>query len=289
MPREKRKRVLPNCAAHRQENPVQSPENRRRRPRRAETIIQNEANQIPQQPTTAVNATTTAINATTIAVNATTTSVIATTAVIATSTANTTTTTGYNPSEFNTHSLRIGAATQSFLDGLDENSIKMKGRWKSAAYKGYLKDIWVIGSSIVTRASDHVQIRPVGASLELEKIGCHLVWIGMSGMKWQNLVSLVQCIINWRSIPFAVIIHCGGNDIGDTPCGELLHHMKFAIAILSKMLPGTVLVWSSILPRFKWRFSNNTGAMETTRRRINSGGAFICAKSRRIREKTYRF
>ncbi|XP_071123182.1 uncharacterized protein [Mytilus edulis] len=46
---------------------------------------------------------------------------------------------GHNPSEFNTHSLRIGAATQSFLDGLDENSIKLKGRWKSAAYKGYIR------------------------------------------------------------------------------------------------------------------------------------------------------
>ncbi|CAC5405357.1 unnamed protein product [Mytilus coruscus] len=45
----------------------------------------------------------------------------------------------YNPSELNTHSLRIGSATQSFLDGLDKNSIKMKGRWKSAAYKGYIR------------------------------------------------------------------------------------------------------------------------------------------------------
>ena len=28
--------------------------------------------------------------------------------------------TGYSPDEFNTHSLRIGAATQSFLNGMDE-------------------------------------------------------------------------------------------------------------------------------------------------------------------------
>ncbi|VDI09636.1 Hypothetical predicted protein [Mytilus galloprovincialis] len=196
---------------------------------------------------------------------------------------------GYNPSEFNTHSLRIGAATQSFLDGLDENSIKLKGRWKSAAYKGYQKDILIIGSSIVTRASEHAHIRPIGDSLGLEKIGCELVWIGMSGMKWQNLVSLVQSILNWRSIPFSVIIHCGGNDIGDTPCGELLYHMKFTIAILSKMLPDTALVWSNILPRYKWRFSNNTGAMETARRRINRGMRSYLLKNRRIRYKTYRF
>jgi hypothetical protein len=31
--------------------------------------------------------------------------------------------TGYSPDEFNTHSLRIGATTQSFLNGMDEKTI----------------------------------------------------------------------------------------------------------------------------------------------------------------------
>ena len=39
-----------------------------------------------------------------------------------------------------------------------------------------------------------------------------------------------------------------GNDIGLVPCGELFFHIKFTIANLSSMLPGTSLVWSSILP-----------------------------------------
>ena len=46
---------------------------------------------------------------------------------------------GYNPADFNTHSLRIGAATQSFLDGQDENTIMAKGRWKSMSYKRYIR------------------------------------------------------------------------------------------------------------------------------------------------------
>jgi hypothetical protein len=62
----------------------------------------------------------------------------------------------------------------------------------------------------------------------------------------------------------AVIIHCGGNDIGLVPCGELLFHIKFTIAILSSMLPGTSLVWSSILPRMKWRYSENIRNIENT-------------------------
>ncbi|VDI35787.1 Hypothetical predicted protein [Mytilus galloprovincialis] len=51
MPRGKGKRVLPNRAARRQDNPVQLPVNKRRRARRAESIGQNEANpQLPIMP-----------------------------------------------------------------------------------------------------------------------------------------------------------------------------------------------------------------------------------------------
>ena len=47
--------------------------------------------------------------------------------------------TGYNPDEFNTHSLRIGAATQSFLNGMDKKTIMANGRWKSSCYKRYIR------------------------------------------------------------------------------------------------------------------------------------------------------
>ena len=48
-------------------------------------------------------------------------------------------------------------------------------------------------------------------------------------------------------------------------------HIKFTFAILSSMLPGTSLVWSSILPRMKWRYSENIRNMEITRKRVNRG------------------
>lgn len=47
--------------------------------------------------------------------------------------------TGYSPDEFNTHSLRIGAATQSILNGMDEKTIMANGRWKSSCYKRYIR------------------------------------------------------------------------------------------------------------------------------------------------------
>ena len=50
-----------------------------------------------------------------------------------------------------------------------------------------------------------------------------------------------------------VLIHCGGNDIGIDPCGKLLFHLKFAVYVISKMLPGSMIAYSNILPRRTWR------------------------------------
>lgn len=93
----------------------------------------------------------------------------------------------------------------------------------------------------------------------------------MPGLQLFNAISLVNTSVQLWGIPKAVILHCGGNDLGFEPCGALLFHFKFAIAVLSRMLPGCSLIWSSILPRKKYRYSQNDHAMETTRKRINRG------------------
>ncbi|VDI62701.1 Hypothetical predicted protein [Mytilus galloprovincialis] len=134
-------------------------------------------------------------------------------------------------------------------------------------------EIWIIGSSIICSARDHSENRPSGSNLGLLKNNnCFLRWAGKSGMKWDDVVGTVNSIINLCSkIPHALILHCGGNDIGNVPCGALLYHIKFTIAILSQMLPNCSLIWSSILPRRSWRYSSDDHAMEVTRKRINRG------------------
>ena len=76
----------------------------------------------------------------------------------------------------------------------------------------------MVGSPIIQRTGEHSKIRPTGTSLQ--QLGCQLVWVGMPGMRWENVVPLIRSLINYRGIPFAVIIHCGGNDIGLVPCGK---------------------------------------------------------------------
>ena len=46
---------------------------------------------------------------------------------------------GYNPAQYNTHSLRIGAATAAAGAGLPTETIQKLGRWRSSAYQTYTR------------------------------------------------------------------------------------------------------------------------------------------------------
>ena len=46
---------------------------------------------------------------------------------------------GVDPKKFAGHSFRIGAATTASRQGISEATIKMLGRWESAAYLLYIK------------------------------------------------------------------------------------------------------------------------------------------------------
>ena len=46
---------------------------------------------------------------------------------------------GLDPTNYSSHSVRAGAATQAAQAGLDSNSIKRLGRWRSQAYSVYLR------------------------------------------------------------------------------------------------------------------------------------------------------
>jgi len=98
-----------------------------------------------------------------------------------------------------------------------------------------------------------------------------ILWAGMSGMHWFNMVSLVHAMFNAYGIPRALIMHVGGNDIGAWSTKELLYRMKFALYVIKNMLPGCTLIFSSILPRSSWRYSLNGEAMERSRNRVNRG------------------
>jgi hypothetical protein len=122
------------------------------------------------------------------------------------------------------------------------------------------------------RAAEHTRNRPTGRNLGLERYGVQIVWVGMSKMRWSHLTSLIQGLLNLYGFPSAVLVHCGGNDIGHTepPCDLLTYQIKVTfVSLFIEILPDCPIIWSSILPRIKWRLSKNTAKMEKTRKRIN--------------------
>ena len=47
---------------------------------------------------------------------------------------------GWQSEKFASHSFRIGAATTAAMNGVTENTIMKKGRWKSGAVKSYFRE-----------------------------------------------------------------------------------------------------------------------------------------------------
>ena len=52
---------------------------------------------------------------------------------------------------------------------------------------------------------------------------------------------------------------------------EVLKHLIYATFIVNKMLPNSLLIYSQISPRKKWRYNSNLKAMERARKRRNRG------------------
>ncbi|KAK3084095.1 hypothetical protein FSP39_008060 [Pinctada imbricata] len=136
--------------------------------------------------------------------------------------------------------------------------------------------IWIVGSSIVARAKSYCQMNSPGLNLSLECKGVTVIWRGVGGMKWANFEDNIRKLLAEFDPPKIIVIHCGGNSIGELPLKQLQISMKFVLGRLHRQLNGTLSVWSYILPRFYWRSMLSSSAADVARNRVNSSiGAFV--------------
>ena len=63
----------------------------------------------------------------------------------------------------------------------------------------------------------------------LKRYGLNVMWAGKPSMRWSSIVPVVQSMINCFGLPKAVIIHCGGNDIGCMSTGSLFFSFQMLI------------------------------------------------------------
>ena len=79
-------------------------------------------------------------------------------------------------------------------------------------------------------------------------------WVNWGGAIWRHWYKVC-----WICMAFLVLyLYTGGNDIGhtETPCGLLTYQIKVTlVSLFIEILPGCPIIWSSILPRIKWRLS----------------------------------
>lgn len=73
--------------------------------------------------------------------------------------------------------------------------------------------------------------------------------------------------------PHILVLHCGGNDIGFGKSIALRKNIINTLKRLSKKLPETKIVWSQILPRFKWRPKIESDVLNKVRVRVNREAA----------------
>lgn len=129
---------------------------------------------------------------------------------------------------------------------------------------------WLVGSSIIKHAFLEARKNPSGVNLGLERHGIRLWWQGRSGLVLMKLKGQIRLMMKFEDPPNFILIHIGGNDLGNIKLGVLRNRLKNFMVWLKDMMPEVTIIWSQILPRTNWRYSKNVEAMDKARARLNS-------------------
>eukprot|EP00105_Crassostrea_gigas_P038430 XP_019922578.1 PREDICTED: uncharacterized protein LOC109618698 [Crassostrea gigas] len=128
-----------------------------------------------------------------------------------------------------------------------------------------LTSVWIVGSSIIKHAAIEARVRPGGTSLGLKSMGIELWWQEYGGLKFVDVAKKLRYLATLQDSPQFIVMH--GNDFGQIPLSKLLYRVKWDIRLMASVFPDCQLVWSFILPRITWRYSQRPRCMEQARNR----------------------
>ncbi|XP_071993342.1 uncharacterized protein [Engystomops pustulosus] len=132
---------------------------------------------------------------------------------------------------------------------------------------GPINHIWIVGHSFVHWAERRAAVRPCGQDLGIPNARVH--WRGSRGMRWSKVLAEVVQISQVCREPAVLIIHAGGNDLGQVKLGELVSLMKQDLSRFPSFFNSVVLAWSEIIPRCFWRGARDYVAIERARKSLN--------------------
>lgn len=70
--------------------------------------------------------------------------------------------------------------------------------------------MWLVGSSIIKNALQHVCRRPMGRNLSLQRSGYSVTWVGPGGKVLAQVLGMTQALLNWQDPPNFSMLHVGG-------------------------------------------------------------------------------
>jgi hypothetical protein len=76
-----------------------------------------------------------------------------------------------------------------------------------------------------------------------------------------DVVKKLRAIMAIVDTPDVIILHFGGNDLGCIGLKSRLH-IDFIINFINDNFHNCKIMWSQILPRTSWRYSDNLAAKE---------------------------
>lgn len=111
--------------------------------------------------------------------------------------------------------------------------------------------------------------RTYGSNLDLDPNLFQIFWFGKRGMIWEDLMTeFVKLCYGWP-LPHILVIHLGGNDVGKRKTLDLVFSMQCFIQKFKALSPGSVIVFSEIIPQLTWLQGNGNRVFEKIRKRIN--------------------
>ncbi|XP_043920971.1 uncharacterized protein LOC122796503 isoform X2 [Protopterus annectens] len=129
--------------------------------------------------------------------------------------------------------------------------------------------VLILGHSLIDWAASRAKVHQGGLNLGLDPRSCEVIWKGFPGMTWDQLLSVLSHVISEVGQIHVLIVHLGGNDIGNTPKRKLLSNILRDLTTVQQLIPGLLVVWSSVVPRRFWYGANNPAALEIARRFLN--------------------
>ena len=129
--------------------------------------------------------------------------------------------------------------------------------------------IWIVGHSIVHWAGVRAEESGLGAGLGFPP-HVQVSWMARRGMRWCELLPLIQHRLKGEARPDAIVVHLGENDLPTLDCLTLRSTIQRDLGVLRSLVPDCKLFWSHWLQRQVWRGSFCPQGTEKARKRVNA-------------------